>query len=146
MSQNQSNEPEIRGSAQDTENKAPVYEAEIVAPESSGSHAGGSKRAWQRVYYQPGSSVNGVWMWSPLDSGGCLAGLITLAFLIACLGQFGILAAIGFLVFHTIGSIMGTLHSARQLMQGRIWNAWPWRIGNWLVSYIITAFLAGGFN
>ncbi len=34
----------------------------------------------------------------------------------------------------------------RLLMQGRQANPWSWRMGNWLISFLLTAWLAGGFD
>ncbi len=38
------------------------------------------------------------------------------------------------------------MRDMRLLMQGREPNPWPWRIGNWLVCFLLTAWLAGGFD
>lgn len=80
------------------------------------------------------------------DGNACLAPCITLALFLVCLSQFGLLAAIGFLVFHTIGGIAGSLRSMRLLMAGRLVNPWAWRLGNWFVSFMLTLWLAGGLD
>jgi hypothetical protein len=86
-------------------------------------------------------------MWtSGGDQSGCLAPCVTFALFMVCLAQFGFLAGIGFVVFHTMGSVMGVLRDLRQISAGRIPNPWPWRLGNWAVSFMLTAWLAGAFH
>lgn len=80
------------------------------------------------------------------DQSGCLAPCVTFALFMVCLAQFGFLAGIGFVVFHTIGSVLGVLRDLRQFSAGRVPNPWPWRLGNWAVSFLLTAWLAGAFH
>ena len=129
MSQN-NNDP-------DAQNRRIARDAEIV--DQGGSE---SSNAWDNNQRR---TVN--WVYMPLNNfDGCWPALVTFALFFACLGQYGVLGGIGFLVFHIIGSIMGSLRAARSLALGRPWNPLPWRIGNWLISFIITAWLAGGFS
>lgn len=80
------------------------------------------------------------------DQSGCLAPCVTFALFMVCLAQFGFLAGIGFVVFHTMGAVMGVLRDLRQIGAGRMPNPWPWRLGNWAVSFLLTAWLAGAFH
>lgn len=83
---------------------------------------------------------------APIDNGGCLSSFITVMLFLICLGQYGLLAAIGFFVFHLIGSILGSVHSARQLIRGLPYSVWSWRVGNWIISFLVTVWLAGGLS
>ncbi|MSS26681.1 hypothetical protein FYJ44_01160 [Desulfovibrio sp. PG-178-WT-4] len=87
-----------------------------------------------------------IWTSGRADQNACLAPCISFALFMVCLAQFGLLAGIGFVFFHIVGSVAGGLRDMRQLMQGRQPNPWPWRMGNWLVSFLLTAWLAGGFD
>ncbi len=110
-----------------------AVEPEILEPEETGN-----ANQYDRKYY----SKTGVWTYVPADSGGCLAASITFALFLVCLGQFGLLAAIGFFFFHSIGSIIGSVHTARSLIAGIPVNPWTWRTGNWIISLLITIMLA----
>lgn len=120
------------------ERRKVVREAEIIGPDEGDSQDFG----------QAGSSGfrRTVFAYSPVDSSGCLPGCITFALFLVCLGQFGILAGIGFMFFYGAGAILGALRAARAVMAGYPPNPWGWRLGNWLVSFLLTAWLAGGFN
>ena len=98
------------------------------------------------VFSNGGAGFGRVWTATGADGAGCLAPCITLALFLVCLSQFGLLAAIGFVVFHVIGSIAGSLRAMRRLVEGRQPNPWSWRLGNWFISFMLTAWLAGGFN
>ncbi len=87
-----------------------------------------------------------IWTSGRADQNACLAPCISFALFLACLAQFGMLAGIGFAFFHIAGSMAGTLRDTRMLMQGRQPNPWLWRMGNWLVSFLLTAWLAGSFD
>ena len=81
-----------------------------------------------------------------MEQNACLAPCITFALFLVCLAQFGLLAGIGFVFFHIVGSVAGSMRDMRLLMRGREPNPWPWRIGNWLACFLLTAWLAGGFD
>lgn len=117
-----------------------VHEAEIVDNEPQKTHQSESGR---NFHYQ---NIGPTFVGYPLNLGGCFPMIITFMLFIICLAQFGALAGIGFLVFHIIGSILGSLRGARIMMLGYLWNPWMWRIGNWCVSFLLTVWLAGGFN
>lgn len=118
-----------------------VLDAEIV--ESANASANGRER-FQRAYHV--NFNNGSWRYANIDADGCLAPSISIALFLVCLGQYGLLAAIGFAVFHIIGSIAGAMRAARKLTLGQPFNPWLWRLGNWFVSFLLTVWLAGGFN
>ena len=92
-----------------------------------------------------GSPLGHIWISQRNDANACLAPCVTFAIFLVCLAQFGFLAGLGFAFFHTIGSIAGTLRQMRGMTAGKVPNPWPWRFGNWLVSFLVTAWLAGGF-
>lgn len=87
-----------------------------------------------------------VWTGGAGDQTGCLSPCVTFALFMVCLAQFGFLAGIGFVFFHTIGVVLGVLRDLRQFSAGRLPNPWVWRLGNWGVSFLITAWLAGAFH
>lgn len=127
-------------SANDNNERARVVDAEIVdGPDNGRANPG-------RAFYGYGNGINRLRINSYYSDSGCLAALVTFFVFCACLGQFGLLAAIGFFFFHTIGSIMGTFRASSRLVAGLPWSPWPWRCGNWLVSFLLTAWLAGGFS
>ncbi|WP_165077456.1 MULTISPECIES: hypothetical protein [unclassified Desulfovibrio] len=145
-----------------------VFDAEVVGADEgertagraqSGAGQGGSggdpwrhgSASGARFYRMGGTFGNGagfgrVWTATGADGAGCLAPCVTFALFFVCVSQFGLLAGIGFVVFHLAGSIAGTIRSMRRLVEGRPPNPWAWRLGNWFVSFMLTAWLAGGFN
>lgn len=130
----------------ENQNEQPkVHEPEIVdndgySNRNSKSYYYTTRPSGRKVYY------NNLFAYSPVDMGGCLPACVSFALFFICTGQYGLLAGIGFLVFHIIGSILGSVRAARLLMNGIVWNPWPWRIGNWLISFMLTIWLAGGLN
>lgn len=138
-----------------------VLDAEVLGPEDgdgaarcagrSGKNPGGAS-AGGRFYRMGGTFSSGgagfghVWTASTGGGTACLAPCITFALFLVCLSQFGLLAGIGFAVFHLVGSIVGAIRSMRLLVEGRQANPWSWRLGNWFVSFMLTVWLAGGFN
>ncbi|MEG6502461.1 MULTISPECIES: hypothetical protein [unclassified Desulfovibrio] len=93
-----------------------------------------------------GSPLGHIWISQRNDANACLAPCVTFAIFLVCLAQFGFLAGLGFVFFHTLGSIAGTLRQMRGMTAGRVPNPWLWRFGNWLFSFLVTVWLAGGFN
>lgn len=112
--------------------------------------AGGSGGA--RFYRMRGTFSSGsagfarVWTATGASGTSCLAPCITFALFFVCLSQFGLLAGLGFAVFHLVGGIAGSIRSMRLLVEGREANPWSWRLGNWFVSFMLTVWLAGGFS
>lgn len=146
-----------------------VLDAEVLGPEDphrqGGRGAGRSDgcrggNAWHQGgsaggrFYRMGGAFSDragagfgrVWTATGADGNACLVPCITFALFLVCLSQFGLLAGIGFAVFHLAGSIAGSIRSMRLLMEGRQANPWTWRLGNWFVSFMLTVWLAGGFN
>lgn len=117
-----------------------VVDAEIVEPDHG--HSNNSHRT--RQYRDQGGRYFNYFGIAPMYGDGCLGPAITFALFMICLGQYGLLAAIGFFVFYTVGSVIGTIHAANRLMAGRPINPWAWRAGNWFISFMLTVWLAGG--
>lgn len=142
MQRNEGREPAIPENENSSSQEKKTLEAEIVEEGTSyqSSGRGGGRYGGRRAY------VNRTITFAPVDTTGCLAGLISLTIFFACLFQWGLLAAIGFIVFHTLGSVISSIHTARQLMRGLPYNIWSLRICNWVISFFITAWLAGGFE
>jgi hypothetical protein len=113
----------------------------------------GRGRFYQRTFggrnfgsFQSGSPLGQIWITGRDSSNACLAPCITFAIFLVCLAQFGFLAGLGFVFFHTIGSLAGTLRQMRLMTAGVMPNPWLWRMGNWILSFLVTLWLAGGFN
>lgn len=131
---------------QDIDSDRKVLDAEIVD-----SDAGAPAHA---PTYQEAYSANGpasLVATSLQSTGGCAAGIITIAIALICLGKYGILAAIGFYAFYLAGGLIGLFVLIRRsLSQNRLVAPlsffWIWRICNWMLSYLLTAYLAGGFG
>ncbi len=117
-------------------------EAEIVEEESSWSSGQG------RGAYRPGGRqfFSRTVTFAQIDNTGCMAAFLTCFIFCTCLFQWGLLSAIGFLVFHTIGNVISSVYSARRLIQGLTYKIWTLRILNWVISFFITAWLSGGFK
>ncbi|MBB5142397.1 hypothetical protein [Desulfovibrio intestinalis] len=96
--------------------------------------------------FQAGSPLGQIWMTGSGNSNACLAPCVTFAIFLVCLAQLGFLAGLGFVFFHTIGSIVGTLRQMRLMTTGVMPNPWLWRMSNWVLSFFLTAWLAGGFD
>lgn len=122
-----------------------VLDVEILEPES-GRQNGGGRRESRGFQGFAQSGPTRVLRVVRLNGGGCLAPAITFALFIICLGQYGLLAAISFFVFHVIGGIFSVSRAARDLSLGLPHNVWAWRCGNWAISFLLTAWLAGGLS
>lgn len=129
-----------------------VLDAEIVdgpgrndgRDESQGRRQDGG-RQYYRASYRFYNIPNGAFF-SPADQGSCLAACVTIFIFFACLGQYGFLAALGFVFFHVLIGIFSSVRQARLLMRGQPFNPWLWRACNWLFSYLLVAWLAGGLT
>lgn len=117
-----------------------VIDVEILEPEDPRG-AGGQRQYARGPFYSYSFS-----RFSPVDTGGCIAPCVTLGLFLACLAKYGLLAAIGFFVFHLIGSIIGTLRGAHNLALGIPTNVWGWRCANWVISFLFTIWLSGGLD
>lgn len=113
---------------------------------TQGGASGGRYYRVGGVFSNGGAGFGRVWTATGADGAGCLSPCVTFALFLVCLSQFGLLAAIGFVVFHVVGSIAGSIRAMRRLVEGRQPNPWSWRLGNWFISFMLTAWLAGGFN
>ncbi len=139
-----------------------VVNAEVLGPETaSHEHTQDSNRHHRRdgtfgnkahdpeshnVFGDGGMRFGSIWSTGRTEQNACLAPCISFVLFLVCLVQFGVLAGIGFVFFHILGSVAGSLREMRQLMLGRKPNPWVWRIGNWFVSFLLVAWLSGGFD
>lgn len=128
------------GDSRPSQGKEKPLEAEIVDEGASWSSGGSRTGRRGPVYFS--SRVT----FAPIDNTGCAAALVTLVLFIFSLSQWGLLAGIGFAVFHTIGNVIASVYSARRLMRGLAYNIWSLRITNWAASFFLTAWLAGGLK
>ena len=126
-----------------------VIEPEVLEPDQRARRGGGQtyngndpRGAWR------GGRVTWVYGWpaASIDRNGCLAPGITLCIFVICWAQYGFLAALGFFFFHLVFGIIGSVQASRNLMAGRSFNMWLWRCWNWVFSFFITIWLAGGLQ
>ena len=61
-------------------------------------------------------------------------------------GLSALLASIGFMVFHAIGSVLNSLREMRSMLAGNPPNPWPGRILSWTISFLLVGWLSGGFQ
>lgn len=134
-----------------------VIEAEIIHDGHDDGRARGgygqgphSGRAWDhfrdsRSPWNGGMRFQTVWTSGPGRSAGLAPG-ITLALIIIAGIQFGLLASIGFMVFHAIGSILNSMREMRSMLAGRAPNPWPGRILSWSISFLLVGWLSGGIR
>lgn len=113
-------------------NNRRIYDTEIIDDNGQSNGKGGNQAGF------------GIWTASGYSgySGGCGPSFITFALFFACIIQFGLLAAIGFIVFYAIGSILGSIYNGRRIILGQPYNPWLWRFCNWCVSLFIVTMLA----
>ena len=136
-----------------------VVEAEVLHGDADAGHeredarrdgTAGSRREehfyYRATYGNRGDGFARLWSFGREDGNACLAPCITFTLFLVCLAQFGFLAGLGFVFFHTVGAVLGALSEVRRLAAGRVSNPWLWRLGNWAVSFLITVWLAGGFD
>lgn len=122
----------------ENEKSPKVLKVEILPPRDEGEE---QYSAYSR---KPGSSRNVIWTYSSYNNPGCLIASITFGIFLVLVAKYGLLAGIGFIVFHIIGSIASALLASRALIAGRPFSPWPARILNWLVCTLLTVWLAGG--
>ena len=143
------NLPKRISGASANQNQRRVLEAEVLEPgqehrrDGHESMLGGARF---EGFGSGGLHFSRVWTSGRAPQNACLAPCVSFAIFLVCLAQFGLLAGIGFVFFHAIGSVTGGLRDMRLLMRGRQPHPWFWRMGNWLISFLLTAWLAGGFD
>lgn len=132
----------------DNNEKEKVYEAEVIHEEyhREGSASYGNNR-------QDRGFQGRTWSWSSMsgglggfDTASRYAPAVTFFLLVVVLFRFGFLAGLGFLFFYALGAAFSTVQLVRRIAEGRTANPWPWRIGNWAVSFLLAGWLSGGFR
>lgn len=117
-------------------NNKHIIEPEII------SHSNAQEReAGRGNYYSENTRIYSL---NRISSTGCLSPCVTLIIFLVIVSQYGLLAGICFIFFYICGSIAGSIYMARCLMRGIIINPWVPRGINWILSYLITAWLALG--
>ena len=115
-----------------------ILEPEIIEPSNSGQNSQwrGQRGSYRAYYFNPAGATS---FWTGnVYSGGCLSPAITFGFFMLALIQYGLLAAIGFMFFYIVGSVIGTVYQARKLVEGILTNPWGWRFWNWGISFLLT--------
>lgn len=115
-----------------------VHEPEIIQP-----GPGWKKREFNHT--SGGSNyTRATWLYSSTSSDGCIAAIITFTLFLVSTSSFGILAGIGFLFYHIILAIIGSIAATRKLMRGQPFHLWSWRICNWVISFSLIFWQSGG--
>jgi hypothetical protein len=123
--------------AQHTEQeRSRVIDAEVVNEEHSSYQRSNTQQQGQHFRY---STWN---MGSLAQQQSCLPFFITFGLMLACGAQWGALAAIGFLFFYTIGSVVGLLFTMGKVLNGNSVNPWLLRCCNWVAASLLTQWLA----
>ncbi|MDO5484347.1 MAG: hypothetical protein Q4F27_05515 [Desulfovibrionaceae bacterium] len=136
-------DPRLPAPAAPQDERHRVLDAEVLGPNDDNDD-----REYTHQYQQqagPHQVFGRVWT-SGTDQRACLAPVGSLFLFLVCVIRFGLLAGIGFAVFLLIGGAVGSMVQLRMLMEGRRPNPWLWRAGNWLVSFSLAAWLAGGLG
>lgn len=141
-----------RSSGQDRER---VIEAEIIHDSGDDQHRGaygrsGGRHGWgafrdSRSPWNGGLRFQTVWTSGGSRQAGLAPG-ITLALIVIAGIQFGLLASIGFMVFHAIGSVLNSMREMRSMLAGNPPNPWPGRILSWTISFLLVGWLSGGLR
>lgn len=132
----QVHDAEVISSSQDGGRGRPYVNTVYMRVESDGSGSGfgrnrmGFGSVWGTGFGLPSSST---------ELAVCRG--ITLGLILTCLIQWGFLAALGFVFFYTIFSVLGVFVGMSRVLQGHIPSPWPWRIGNWVVSMLLISWL-----
>ncbi|MEG2172696.1 MAG: hypothetical protein RRY29_05490 [Desulfovibrionaceae bacterium] len=122
--------------------KVTIITPEVVEDSQQGRHAYGGDSGTHFSY--------ATWNTGGVGSGGmvsrdaCLPGMITLLLAAVCAVHFGVLSAIGFLVFYAMGSAVGFLVRVRSLMQGQVLSPWIFRVGAWGGAALLVTWLSDG--
>ena len=118
-----------------------AVEAELVHPDSSGSPHEEYRQATQsahftRIFYTTFPSGRGI-------PPACLPTFISLGLALAAAFKYGILAAIGFLVFAGIGRLITFFMTVQHWMEGRAINPWILHITTRCFCWLLVAWLSG---
>ena len=73
----------------------------------------------------------------------CLPTIVTLVLALFAAFRFGLLAAIGFLVFAAVGRAITFFLTVRHLLEGRLFNPWIPHLVTWVVCWLLVAWLSG---
>lgn len=119
-----------------------VLQVEILPPRDD--QEGYAQGEEQRRYGNPYNRR--IWSYSTFNNPGCLTGSITFSLFLILLFQYGLLAGIGFFVFHIIGSVIIAIQASRSLMLGRPFSPMPARIINWIACYLLVTWLSKGIS
>lgn len=133
-----------------TAQKVTVITPEIVAEggeeqRETFSNAGGTRFSYTTWNTGGGAFGSGAFGTGMVARDGCLPGMITLLLAAVCAVQFGILSAIGFLVFYAIGSAAAFMLRVRTLMQGTHVSPWIFRLAVWGLASLLVVWLSDGF-
>ncbi len=126
-----------------------VYEAEVIHEEYRSGSSSGERR-------EGATFRSTAWNWTSMRGGmGGMGGFdvasryapaVTLFLLFVVLFRFGFLAGLGFLFFYAVGAAFSTVQLVRRMAEGKSVNPWPWRVGNWALSFLLAGWLSGGFR
>ena len=121
-----------------------VVDAEIIPPDHAGQsdaqdtqyrHAPQGVH-FSRVFYTTFPSREGI-------PPACLPTFISLGLALAAAFKYGILAAIGFLVFAGVGRLITFFLTVQHWMEGKALNPWVLHVVTWGVCWLLVAWLSG---
>ena len=115
---------------------------DVIEPELLDEHnrpVQPEQRRFTRVFYTTFPSGQGL-------PPACLPTLITLVLALVVAFQFGILAAIGFLVFAAISRLLIFFMSIRHFLEGRFFNPWVPHLISWFICWLLVAWLSGNLD
>lgn len=121
-----------------------VITPEVVGSEnySSSNFKGNSHSSYSRYVYTAQSGRSGHGVNALFFENGCFSALLTVVLAISCLIQFGVLSAIGFLVFSGIGSMLIFFLRIKNIMAHKMFNPWIARVMSWACAYMLTMWLS----
>lgn len=130
-----------------SDQKRTVLEAEVLGPDDGSSQEHAQAFAAQGQGAAGGQRFGVIgksFTWSSGGQRACFAPIITLSLFLVCLVQFGVLAGIGFVFFHVLGSALAAVIRLRLVFASTHVNPWFFRLCVWVGSFLLTAWLAGG--
>ena len=125
----------------------PILRPKVIEPEVlSGEDPYGNMRGAYRE--NPGNArfTRVFYTTFPSDRGippACLPTFISLGLALAAAFKYGILAAIGFLVFAGVGRLITFFMTIRNWMEGRAINPWVLHVATWCLCWLLVAWPSG---
>lgn len=111
----------------------------LGSPAGSAGYGAGGPGGFNRIFYTTFPSGQGM-------PPACLPTIITLVLALAAAFEYGLLAAIGFLVFAAIGRVLTFFLTIRHFLEGRFFHPWLPHVVTWVICWLLVAWLSGGLD